>query len=87
MRTYANCCVTLFIIKSNSKQSKNKIAFEIYMVGYSSVIGRSCYIHYCDFVSYLLVISNFLEQKVILFLEKSSYKRLTCFKINYCIML
>ena len=42
------------------------------MVGESSIIGTSWYIYYCDFVSYLLVISNFLEQKVILLLENIS---------------
>ena len=30
----------------------------------------SWYIYYCDFVSYLLVISNFSEQEVILLLQK-----------------
>ena len=46
------------------------MVFEIYMVEQSSVGGASWYIYYCDFVSYLLVISNFLEQKVILLLQK-----------------
>ena len=46
--------------------------FEIYMVGWSSIRGTSWYIYYCDFVSYLLVISNFIEQKVVLLLQKVS---------------
>ena len=33
----------------------------------------SWYIYYCDFISYLLVISNFLEQEVILLLQKIIY--------------
>ena len=43
------------------------------MVGLSSVRITSWYIYYCDSVSYLLVIRNVLEQKVILLLQKISY--------------
>ena len=43
------------------------MVFEIYMVGWSSIRGTSWYIYYCDFVNYLLVISNSLEQKVIVY--------------------
>ena len=40
------------------------------MVGYISIRGTSWYIYYCDFVSYLLVIGIFLEQKLFCFCKK-----------------
>ena len=42
------------------------------MVGQVSIRGTTWYIYFCEFISYLLVISNFLEQNVILLLQKVS---------------